>query len=90
MTCEARKLKNRKCCLWRKYCLSHAQRDHDAYVYIRNKLRSLTRTSHRNFEQSITANIQNNPKAFWRNTKSRLKTQTKMHDIHDSDGNKIE
>ena len=90
MTCEARKLKNKKYCLWRKYCLSHAQSDHDAYVYIRNKLRSLTRTLRRNFEQSITANIQNNPKAFWRYAKSRLKTQTRMHDIHDSDGNIIE
>ena len=61
-----------------------------SYVYTRNKLRSLTRALRYNFEQSITANIQNNPKAFWRHTKSRLKTQTKMHDIHDSDGKKIE
>ena len=44
-----------KYCLWRKYCLFHAQRDHDAYVYIRNKLRSKIRTLCHNFEQSITA-----------------------------------
>ena len=61
-----------------------------SYVYTRNKLRSLTRALCYNFEQCITANIENNPKAFWRHAKSRLKTQTKMHDIHDSDGNKIE
>ena len=34
MTREAMKLKNKKYCLWRKYCLSHTQGDHDAYVHV--------------------------------------------------------
>ena len=46
------------------------------------------------FEQSrsiaITANVQDNPKAFWTYAKSQLKTQAKLYDIHDSNGNKIE
>ena len=38
--------------------MTHAPADHDAFVHVRNELRSLTRSLCRNFEQSITANIQ--------------------------------
>ena len=87
MTREAMRLKNTKYRLWRKYCSTHAQADHDAFVHVRNDLRSLTRSLRHNFEQSITANVQHNPKAFWRYAKSRLKTQGTFCDIQDSDGN---
>ena len=62
--------------------------DHDAFAHVRNEL--LTRSLCHNFEQSITANIQHNPKAFWRYAKSRLKTHADIHSrIHNSDGNPL-
>ena len=81
------RLKNTKYRLWRKYCETRAQADHDAFVHVRNELRSLTRSLHCDFEKSITANIQHNPKAFWRYAKSRLKTHATYEDIQDCDGN---
>ena len=87
MTREAMRLKNTKYRLWRKYCMTRTQSDHDAFACVCNDLRLLTRSLRRNFEQSITANIHHNPKAFWRYAKSRLKTRATYCDIHDSDGN---
>lgn len=87
MTRETMWLKNIKYHFWRKYCSTHAQADYHAFVHVRNELRSLTRSLHHNFEQSITANVQRNPKVFWWYAKSRLKTQTTYCDIQDSDGN---
>ena len=37
--------------------MTHANSDYDAFVHVRNELGSLTRSLHRGFEQSITANI---------------------------------
>ena len=69
MTCEAMRLKNTKYKLWRKYCTTHVQTDHDidAFVSARNKLQSLTsyRSLRQDFEQSITENVKHNPKVFW-------------------------
>ena len=87
MTREAMRLKNTKYRLWRKYCMTRTQSDHDAFACVRNDLRLLTRSLRHNFKQSITANIHHNPKAFWRYAKSRLKTRATYCDIHDSDGN---
>ena len=51
--------------LWRKYCATRAQTDHDAFVCTRNELRSSTRSLRHDFEQSITANVKHNPEVFW-------------------------
>ena len=90
MTREAMRLKNTKYKLWRKYCATRAQTDHDAFVFARNKLRSLTRSLRQDFEQCITTNVKHNPKVFWRYAKSRLKTCATYNDIQDSNGNLLQ
>ena len=90
MTRETMRLKNTKYKLWRKYCATHVQRDHDAFVFARNKLRSLTRSLRQDFEQCITTNVKHNPKVFWRYAKSRLKTHATYNDIQDSNGNLLQ
>jgi len=86
---EALHLKNVKNQLWRKYCKTRFSHNYIVFTKARNKLRSLTRQLHRNFEQSIVTNIKQNPKSFWKYANSRLKTKTKVQDIHEPNGNRI-
>ena len=61
--------------------------DHAAFTTTRNALSALTRKLRKTFEESITKNIKANPKAFWKYSKSRLKTHSTINALINPDGN---
>ena len=87
ITREAIKLKNAKNRLWRRYSSTGDPMDHAAFASTRNALRALTRKLRKTFEESITKNIKANPKAFWKCSKSRLKTHSTINALINPDGN---
>ena len=74
ITHEAKSLKSKRNCLWKKYTTPHSDSDYAAYTTTRNALCSLTCKLCRNFKCGIANNIRHNPKAFWSHVKSRVKT----------------
>ena len=86
MSSEARRLKNRRNKLWKKYMTSKSVDDFHRYSVVRNELRTLTRTLRRDFERNLTFNIKSNPKAFWRYVNSRLKVHPTIGDLQCPDG----
>ena len=89
ITHEAMKLKNAKNRLWRRYSSTKDPSDYASFAHTRNALRSLTRKLRKSFEESISQNIKTNPKAFWKYSKSQLKTHSTINDLIDSDGNTV-
>jgi len=49
----------------------------------------LTRNLCRDFEQKLAGSLKNNPKYFWRYSKSKLKNKTGLADIQKEDGSLI-
>ena len=89
ITREVIKLKNTKNRLWRRYSSTGDPMDHAAFASTRNALRALTRKLRKTFEESITKNIKTNPKAFWKYSKSRLKTYSTINALINPDGNVV-
>ena len=87
ITREVMRLKNTKNRLWRQYSSTRDPLDYAAFTSTRNALRSLTRKLRKTFEESITKNLKTNPKAFWKYSKSRLKTHPTINGLISSDGN---
>ena len=67
----------------RRYSSTGYPIDHAAFKTIRNALRALTRKLRKTFEESITKN----PKAFWKYSKSQLKTHSTINALINPDGN---
>jgi len=65
---------------------SHSESDHAAYTKTWNALHILTRNFHRNFERQIADNVSKNPKCFWSNVKSKVKTRVNISSIEGMDG----
>ena len=85
---EAIKLRNTKNILWRKYCRTNRDIDLELFKKCRNKLRANTRKLREQYEVTLTSNIKDKPKAFWKYVKSRLKTRTGIPSLTLSDGTK--
>ena len=60
--------------------------DYARFKRCRNELRALTRSLRQQFESQLAADIKVNPKAFWRYSKSRMKTRSGVDDLQDEDG----
>ena len=86
ITKPAVKLKREKASLWKTYCHSRDSMDYARYCQCRNKLRSLTRQLRKDFEQRLSKELKQNPKAFWRYSNSRLKTKSGIDCLRDEQG----
>ena len=75
--------KNRQ---WQKYLESHDLRDYKEYCNIRNSLRKYTRGLRRDFEEKISQEVKDNPKAFWKYTKSKTTVRSGVSDLKDEYG----
>ena len=64
ITREAKSLKNKRNCLWKRYTRSQSQSDHRANTQAQKALRTLTHNLRKQFERQITSNIKVNPKEF--------------------------
>ena len=75
ITREAKALKNKRNCLWKRYARSQSTADNVAYTQTRNSLRTFTHNLRKQFErQQIANNVKENPKAFWNYARNRMKT----------------
>ena len=72
--------------VWQKYLTTHDLKDYKEYCKIRNSLREYTRELRRNFEESIADEIKENPKAFWKYTKSKTTVRSGVSDLKDKEG----
>ena len=77
---------NRKNRSWQKYLESHDLRDYKEYCGTRNALRSYTRGLRRDFEERIANDVKENPKAFWKYTKSKMTVRSGVSDLKDKSG----
>ena len=74
MSKEAMRLKNAKRRCWIRYLSTGTKHDRRTYCQRKNKLRALTRQLKLGFEKNIANKVEENPKQFWKYTKSRIKT----------------
>ena len=87
MTSEAFSLRKLKCKLWKRFCLSKADRDYtSSFKKTSNKLRSLTRNLRCQHKANLVSNIARNPKRFWRYVNASLKTRPDIDAIKRLDG----
>ena len=56
--------------------VSYAENVRQAYTKARNKVKSMILKSKREFERNIGIQSKSNPKIFWSNVRSKLKTKT--------------
>ncbi|CAH1277366.1 Hypp9585 [Branchiostoma lanceolatum] len=86
MNSQAMKAKKRKRKAWGRWKQTKAHADFIRYAIERNSLRSLTRDLRSKFEHRLVKDIKNNPKSFWKYTKSRLHVRQKVGALVRSDG----
>ena len=86
MTREARRLKNKKLKLWRKFLSTKSSFDRNNYTRYKNSFRALTRKLRRDFEIDISKDLKDKPKVFWSYAKSRLKTREQISTLTKPDG----
>ena len=86
MTYEALKLRRRKEKLWTRYTKTGRDIDHAEYARARNKLRKMTRSLKRAFENNLVSNVKNRPKAFWAYVGSKIKTNPGIGTLEKVDG----
>ena len=88
ITREAKSLKDKRNCLWKRYTRSQSQSDHKAYTQARNAMQTLTHNLRKQFERQIVNNIKVNPKAFWNyaTARNRMKTHPSIGSIERIDG----
>lgn len=87
MNSKAMQLRRKKATLWRTYTQTREPIDFARYAICRNMLRSLTRQLRASFEEGLAADIKRNPKRFWQYTNLRLKTRSRVEELHDETGN---
>ena len=86
MNSQAMQLRRKKTSLWRTSMQTKEPIDYARFAKCRNTLRSLTRQLRASFEEELTANIKHNPKRFWQYTNTRLKTRSRVEELHDESG----
>ena len=86
MSREARKLKNKKLKLWRKFLATRSSYHRNNYTRCKNSFRALSRKLRRDFEIDISKDMKEKPKVFWSYAKSRLKTKEKISTLVKPDG----
>ena len=86
MTQEARKLKNKKLKLWKKFLSTRSSYHRNNYTRCKNSFRALSRKLRRDFEIDISKDMKDKPKVFWSYAKSRLKTKEKISTLIKPDG----
>ena len=79
-------LGKRKDRAWQRYLESRDMADYKEYCDARNTLRSYTRKLRHDFEENISREIKENPKAFWRYTQAKMTVRTGVSDLRNSDG----
>ena len=71
---------------WQKYLESRDLRDYKEYCNTRNALRTYTRGLRKEFEEKIASEVKDNPKAFWKSTKSKMTVRSGVSDLKDKNG----
>ena len=71
---------------WQKYLESRDLRDYKEYCNTRNALRIYTRGLRKEFEEKIASEVKDNPKAFWKYTKSKMTVRSGVSDLKDKNG----
>ena len=87
MTTEALRLKNTKARAWKRYTSNRTSYSRNVYIKCRNSLRNLTRYLRKRFELTLTSNISDKPKLFWKYANSRLKTKQTIPTLLKPNGN---
>ena len=87
MTSQAMNLRKKKRQQWHNYIRSQDIVDHARFTRCRNQLRGMTRRLRKEFERDLVSKIKEDPKQFWRYSNSRLKTKSRIEDLHDERGN---
>ena len=86
MTKEVTAKHRKKQRAWKKYKESGNRWDYVRATNEKNELTMMTRNLCRDFERNLAMNVKQNPKAFWRYCKSKLKNRSKLGDLKTSDG----
>ena len=89
MNSQARKFKREKYSLWSTYTNAKDAVDSARYCRCRNRLRKLTRELRRNLEHKLSKELKQHPKAFWKYSKSRLKTNNGIDALKDEGGQMV-
>ena len=86
MTREARRLKNKKIRLWKKFLATKSTYDRNNFTRCKNSFRALTRKLRRDFEIDISKVMKEKPKLLWSYAKSRLKNKDQISTLTAADG----
>ena len=86
MTKEVTAKHRKKQRAWKKYKETGNKWDYVRATNEKNELTMMTRNLCRDFEYNLAINIKQNPKAFWRYCKSKLKNRSKLGDMNMADG----
>ena len=77
--------------LWKRYMETRSPVVYGKYCRMRNKAKNMIKYTRKQKEKQISGNIKNNPKAFWKYTKSKTKSSSAISSLHinPSDTNSI-
>ena len=77
--------------LWKRYMETRSSVVYGKYCRMRNKVKNMIKYTRKQKEKQISGNIKNNPKAFWKYTKSKTKSSSAISSLHmnPSDTNSI-
>ena len=77
--------------LWKRYMETRSPVVYGKYCRMRNKVKNMIKYTRKQKEKQISGNIKNNPKAFWKYTKSKTKSSSAISSLHlnPSDTNSI-
>ena len=80
--------------LWKRYMETRSPTVYRNYCKIKNKVKNMIKYTRKQKEKCISGNIKNNPKAFWKYTKSKIKSNSTISSLHanpkDSSSNLID
>ena len=68
--------------LWKRYMEIRLPTVYRNYCRARNKIKNMIKYTRKQKEKCISGNIKNNPKAFWKYTKSKTKSNSAVSSLH--------
>ena len=68
--------------LWKRYMETRLPTVYRNYCRARNKVKNMIKYTRKQKEKCISGNIKNNPKAFWKYTKSKTKSNSTVSSLH--------
>ncbi|KAK3085705.1 hypothetical protein FSP39_007566 [Pinctada imbricata] len=86
MDAEGMRMVRRKNKAWEKYMKSREQKDYLEYCDVRNALREHTKELRCKFEENIANEVKENPRAFWKYTRSKTTVRSGVGDLKDKEG----